>query len=60
MWTRQCSIEHWRCRWATRPGSRPRSPNGEAEEIASVIAFLLSEDASYMTAAHVIIDYGET
>lgn len=30
------------------------------EEIASVIAFLLSEDASYMTGAQVMIDYGET
>ncbi len=30
------------------------------DEIASVIAFLLSEDASYMTGAHVIVDYGET
>ena len=30
------------------------------EEIASVIAFLLSEDASYMTGAHVFVDYGET
>jgi NAD(P)-dependent dehydrogenase (short-subunit alcohol dehydrogenase family) len=30
------------------------------EEIASVIAFLASEDASYMTGAHVVIDYGET
>ena len=30
------------------------------EEIASVIAFLLSEDASYMTGAQLMIDYGET
>lgn len=30
------------------------------EEIAGVIAFLLSEDASYMTGAQVLIDYGET
>ena len=30
------------------------------EEIASVIAFLLSKDASYMTGAQVMIDYGET
>jgi NAD(P)-dependent dehydrogenase (short-subunit alcohol dehydrogenase family) len=30
------------------------------EEIANVIAFLLSEDASYMTGAQVIVDYGET
>jgi NAD(P)-dependent dehydrogenase (short-subunit alcohol dehydrogenase family) len=30
------------------------------EEIASVIAFLLSDDASYMTGAQVMIDYGET
>lgn len=30
------------------------------DEIASVIAFLLSEDASYMTGAQVVIDYGET
>lgn len=30
------------------------------EEIASVIAFLFSEDASYMTGAQVMIDYGET
>jgi meso-butanediol dehydrogenase / (S,S)-butanediol dehydrogenase / diacetyl reductase len=30
------------------------------EEISSVIAFLLSEDASYMTGAQVMIDYGET
>jgi len=30
------------------------------EEVASVIAFLLSEDASYMTGAQVMIDYGET
>ena len=30
------------------------------EEIASVIAFLLSEDASYMTGAQVMVDYGET
>lgn len=30
------------------------------EEIASAIAFLLSEDASYMTGSHVIVDYGET
>ena len=30
------------------------------EEIASVIAFLLSEDASYMTGAQVMIDFGET
>jgi NAD(P)-dependent dehydrogenase (short-subunit alcohol dehydrogenase family) len=30
------------------------------EEIAGVIAFLLSEDASYMTGAQVMIDYGET
>jgi NAD(P)-dependent dehydrogenase (short-subunit alcohol dehydrogenase family) len=30
------------------------------EEIASVIAFLLSEDASYMTGAQVFVDYGET
>jgi NAD(P)-dependent dehydrogenase (short-subunit alcohol dehydrogenase family) len=30
------------------------------DEIASVIAFLLSEDASYMTGAQVMIDYGET
>ena len=30
------------------------------EEIASVITFLLSEDASYMTGAQVMIDYGET
>jgi meso-butanediol dehydrogenase / (S,S)-butanediol dehydrogenase / diacetyl reductase len=30
------------------------------EEIASVISFLLSEDASYMTGAQVMIDYGET
>ena len=29
------------------------------EEIASVIAFLLSEDASYMTGAQVVVDYGE-
>jgi NAD(P)-dependent dehydrogenase (short-subunit alcohol dehydrogenase family) len=30
------------------------------EEIASVIAFLLSEDASYITSAHLVVDYGET
>lgn len=30
------------------------------EEIASVIAFLLSQDASYMTGAQVMVDYGET
>ena len=30
------------------------------QEIASVIAFLLSDDASYMTGAHLVIDYGET
>jgi len=30
------------------------------EEIAGVIAFLLSDDASYMTGAQVMIDYGET
>jgi NAD(P)-dependent dehydrogenase (short-subunit alcohol dehydrogenase family) len=30
------------------------------EEIANVIAFLLSEDATYMTGAQVMVDYGET
>ena len=30
------------------------------EEIASVIAFLLSEDATYMTGAQVFVDYGES
>jgi meso-butanediol dehydrogenase / (S,S)-butanediol dehydrogenase / diacetyl reductase len=30
------------------------------DEIASVVVFLLSEDASYMTGAQVMIDYGET
>jgi NAD(P)-dependent dehydrogenase (short-subunit alcohol dehydrogenase family) len=32
----------------------------QPEEVASVIAFLLTEDASYMTGAQVFVDYGET
>lgn len=30
------------------------------EEIASVMAFLLSEDAAYMTGAQVVVDFGES
>ena len=30
------------------------------DEIANVIVFLASEEASYMTGAHVVVDYGET
>ena len=33
---------------------------GKPEEIASVAAFLASDDASYMTGAHVIVDGGAT
>jgi NAD(P)-dependent dehydrogenase (short-subunit alcohol dehydrogenase family) len=31
---------------------------GEPEEVATVIAFLLSDDASYMTSSEVLVDGG--
>lgn len=41
---------------ATTPLGRAAEP----EEIASTIAFLLSDDASYLTGATVVVDGGTT
>jgi meso-butanediol dehydrogenase / (S,S)-butanediol dehydrogenase / diacetyl reductase len=40
--------------------SHPIGREGESEEIASVIAFLLSNDASFLTGAVIPVDGGST
>ncbi len=45
------------------PRGMPRTPMGrvsEASEQAAVVAFLLSEDASFMTGTSVLVDGGYT
>ncbi|WP_308221491.1 SDR family oxidoreductase [Microbacterium kunmingense] len=51
------------CHGAGRSRRRPRreaGDRGEAPEIASVVAFLLSDDASYVNATVIPIDGGQS
>ena len=46
--------------WSQARARIPADRPAETDEIASVIAFLLSRDASYMTGATVVVDGGHT
>jgi NAD(P)-dependent dehydrogenase (short-subunit alcohol dehydrogenase family) len=47
-------------RWAAMIGTIPNGRVGEAEEVAAVVAFLLSDEASYVSGAQFVVDAGRT
>jgi 3-oxoacyl-[acyl-carrier protein] reductase len=45
---------------AARAGTTPLRRPGTADEVAAVVAFLLSDDAAWITGQNIVIDGGVT
>ena len=64
--TRRCSATRWRCRATPRAflamlfDGHPIGRIGRAEEVASAVAFLASDEASFITGAILPVDGGYT